>query len=297
MTTPPQPPQGPYGPPQPQQNPYGQPAAPGPYPQQQQPYGYPQAPPPPPQQGGWGQPGIPGGQPQMPGQPPLPGQPQMGGWPPQGPQPPRRKRTGLIVGIVAGAVVAAGGVAFGVSQLADKGADAVFPEAEYRLVVSKKLLDEEFTLANDMSKTEGKEIEDTPDPSVRDGKAIIAQYTADGGSALVLSGMYGRLASPDFMRGKIMEGAAEADGATLVVPAKKVTPEGYDTTIECQVVQSKESGGTANIPMCAWGDDNTAAMVAVIRPENVLKDAKSIDLKQAAEETAKVRDETRKPLG
>ncbi|MEV5676813.1 MULTISPECIES: hypothetical protein [unclassified Streptomyces] len=287
MTTPPPPPQGPYGPPQPQQNPYGRQAAPGPYAPQQQPYGYPQTPPPPPpQQGGWGQPGIPGG-----------GQPGMPGWPPQGPQPPRRKRTGLVIGIVAGAVVVAGGIAFGVSQLVDKGADAVFPEAEYKLVVPKKVLDEEFTLAQDMSETEGKEIEDTPDPSVRDGKAVMAQYTSDKQGALVLSGMYGRLASPDFMRGKIMEGAAEAEGATLVVPAKKFTPDGYDITIECQIVQSKDSGGTANIPMCAWGDGNTAAMVAVIRPENVLKDAKSIDLKASAAEAAKVREETRKPLG
>ncbi|MEE1791779.1 hypothetical protein PUR28_13530 [Streptomyces sp. BE308] len=287
MTTPPPPPQGPYGPPQPQQNPYGPQAAPGPYAPQQQPYGYPQTPPPPPpQQGGWGQPGIPGG-----------GQPGMPGWPPQGPQPPRRKRTGLVIGIVAGAVVVAGGIAFGVSQLVDKGADAVFPEAEYKLVVPKKVLDEEFTLAQDMSETEGKEIEDTPDPSVRDGKAVMAQYTSDKQGALVLSGMYGRLASPDFMRGKIMEGAAEAEGATLVVPAKKFTPDGYDITIECQIVQSKDSGGTANIPMCAWGDGNTAAMVAVIRPENVLKDAKSIDLKASAAEAAKVREETRKPLG
>ncbi|MEV5681788.1 hypothetical protein AB0L68_01165 [Streptomyces sp. NPDC052164] len=285
MTTPPPPPQGPYGPPQPQQNPYGRQAAPGPYAPQQQPYGYPQTPPPP-QQGGWGQPGIPGG-----------GQPGMPGWPPQGPQPPRRKRTGLVIGIVAGAVVVAGGIAFGVSQLVDKGADAVFPEAEYKLVVPKKVLDEEFTLAQDMSETEGKEIEDTPDPSVRDGKAVMAQYTSDKQGALVLSGMYGRLASPDFMRGKIMEGAAEAEGATLVVPAKKFTPDGYDITIECQIVQSKDSGGTANIPMCAWGDGNTAAMVAVIRPENVLKDAKSIDLKASAAEAAKVREETRKPLG
>lgn len=286
MTTPPPPPQGPYGPPQPQQNPYGRPAAPGPYPQQQQPYGYPQTPPPPPQQGGWGQPGIPGG-----------GQPGMPGWPPQGPQPPRKKRTGLVIGIVAGAVVVAGGIAFGVSQLVDKGADAVFPEAEYKLVVPKKVLDEEFTLAQDMSETQGKEIEDTPDASVRDGKAVMAQYTSAKQGALVLSGMYGRLASPDFMRGKIMEGAAEAEGATLVVPAKKFTPDGYDITIECQIVQSKDSGGIANIPMCAWGDGNTAAMVAVIRPENVLKDAKSIDLKASAAEAAKVREETRKPLG
>ncbi|MFC8696464.1 hypothetical protein ACIQEY_17885 [Streptomyces parvus] len=282
MTTPPHPSQGPYGPTHPQ-NPYGgpPPAAPGAVPQQ--PYGYPQQqPPPPPQQGGWGQPGPPGA---------------GGGWPPQGPQPPRRKRTGLIVGIAVGAVLAAGGIVFGVTQLADEGADLVYPKAEYELVVQQKLLDGEFSLEQDLSETEGDEIEKTPDAGIRDAEAVVAHYTSAKGGALVLSGMYGRLASPDFMRGKIMEGAAEADGATLVVPPKTFRPEGHSITIECQVVRSKESGGIANIPMCAWGDDNTAAMVGVIRPETLLKDPKSIDLAAVAAETAKVREEARRPLG
>ncbi|GGP84724.1 hypothetical protein [Streptomyces sindenensis] len=283
MTTPPHPPQGPYGPPSPQ-NPYGPPpVAPGSVPQQQ-PYGYPQQPPP--QQGGWGQPGIPGG-----------GGPAMGGWPPAGPQPPRRKRTGLIAGIAVGAVLAAGGIVYGVTQLADKGADLVYPKAEYELVVQQKLLDGEFSLEQDLSETEGEEIEKTPDASIRDAEAVVAQYTSAKGGALVLSGMHGRLASPGFMRGKIMEGAAEADGATLVVPPKTFRPEGHSITIECQVVRSKESGGIANIPMCAWGDDNTAAMIGVIRPETLLKDPKSIDLAAVAAETAKVREEARRPLG
>lgn len=294
---PPQPPQGPYGPPQPQspppQNPYGQ----QPFGQPQQPYGYPQQQQQQPQQpqqpygqqGAWGQPGIPG-QPGM--QPGM--QPGPGGWPPQ--PPPRKKRTGLIVGIVVGSLVVAGGIAFGVAQLVGKGADAAFPKAEYKLVVAEKVLDEEFTLAQDMSETEGKEIEDTPDASIRDGKAVVAQYT-EGTNALVLSGMYGRLATPGFMRGKIMEGAATADGSKLVVPAKEFKPEGYDITVECQVVASKESGMTVNIPMCAWGDSNTAAMIAVVRAEDVVKDAQSIDLDKVAAETAKVRSEIRKPLG
>ncbi|MEV1044942.1 hypothetical protein [Streptomyces sp. NPDC049916] len=286
MTTPPppqNPPQGPYGPPPPQ-NPYGAPAAPGPVPNQS-PYGYPQQPPVPPQQGGWGQPGIPGG-----------GAPGAGGWPPPGPQP-RKKRTGLIVGIAVGALLVAGGIVFGVTQLADKGSDLVYPEAKHELLVQKQLLDGEFSLTQDLSDTEGKEIEDTPDPSIRDGKAVVAQYGSGGGAVLVLSGMHGRLASPAFMRGTILEGAADADGAKLVVPPKKFTPDGHDVTIECQVVQSREGGGVANMPMCAWGDDNTAAMVALIRPDSILKSPGSIDLAEVAAETAEVRAEARKPIG
>ncbi|MXG25154.1 hypothetical protein [Streptomyces sp. YIM 132580] len=293
MTTPPQPPQGPYGPPQhPQPNPYGPPpaAAPG-VPPQQPPYGYPQQPPAPPQQGGWGaqpgwgqqQPGIPGG----------------GGWPPQGPgaQPPRKKRTGLIVGIVVGAVVLAGGIAFGVSHLVGKTADAAFPEARYKLVLEQKLLDGEFTLAQDLSSTEGKKIEKMYDPTVRDAKAVVGQYSSAKGGALVISGMYGKFTSPEVMTGKMMDGGAAGDGATVVVPPKKFTPAGYDITLECQVLQSSKSGVKANIPMCAWGDENTGVSVGIIRAETALKDAASIDLEAAAAETAEIRQEIRQPIG
>ncbi|CAM5614459.1 hypothetical protein SCALM49S_09250 [Streptomyces californicus] len=262
MTTPPHPPQGPYGPQNPQ-DPYGPPtAAPGPVPHQQ-PYGYPQPPsqPAPPPQDGWGHPGPqsqegggwgePGPQAQpgsgwdQPGPPAEPAsdwsrpdppgadgawgqpgpQPGAGGWPPQNP-PPRRKRTGLIVGIALGAMVVAGGIAFGVAQLADKGSDLVYPKAEYRLVVQKQLLDGEFTLGDDLSETEGKEIEETPDVSIRDAEAVVAHYTSGEGGALILSGMYGRLASPDLMRGTIMEGAADAEDGKLVVPPRSSSPGG-----------------------------------------------------------------------
>ncbi|MFD6277708.1 hypothetical protein ACFWFI_19370 [Streptomyces sp. NPDC060209] len=264
------PPQGPYGPPQspPPHGPYGQQPPPGPYPPQ--PQGAP---------GPWGQPGM---------------QPGMPGWPPQQP---RRRRTGLVVGLVLGASVLVVGIGFGAFQLVDKGADAVFPPATHELVVQKKVLDEEFTLGQDLSDTEGKEIEEAPDPSVRDGKAAVAQYTSDEGGVLVLSGMYGRLASPALTRDQIMKGAAEAEGAKVVVPAKAFEPDGYGITVECQVVRWTDLGTTTNAPMCAWGDANTAAMVAVIRPGEVVKDAGSIDLVKAAEETAKVRAEIRKPIG
>ncbi|WP_329207451.1 hypothetical protein OG257_12960 [Streptomyces sp. NBC_00683] len=287
MTMPPQPPQSPYGPPQPQQNPYGQ-QPPGPAFPQQPGYGYPA------QQPGYGYPPQqPQGAPGPWGQPQHVTQPGMPGWQPQ---PPPRKRTGLIVGIVAGSLVGVLAIVFGVYKLVGKGADAVFPEATHKLVVEKSVLEGEFTLNKDMSDTEGKEIEDTPDPSIRDGEAVVAQYGSEENGMLVLSGMYGRLASPALMRSKIMEGAAEADNAKVVVPPKEFTPEGYDVTVECQVVQSKEIGLTTNMPMCAWGDDNTAAMVAVIRPDELNEDAKSLDLAKIAEDTAKVRSEIRKPI-
>ncbi|MFE7137470.1 hypothetical protein ACFVAG_06960 [Streptomyces sp. NPDC057644] len=304
MTTPPQ---GPYGPPSPTPNPYGPPAAaPGapqqpygqpqqPHGQSQQPYGYPQQPPAPPQQGGggWGQPGWGQQQPGIPGA----GGPGAGGWPPQGPQPPRKKRTALIVGIVAGAVLAAGGITYGVSQLVGKTSDAAFPEAEYELVLRQKVLDGEFTLAQDLSSSEGKKIEGMYDPTVRDAKAVVGQYGSAKGGALVISGMHGRFTEPEDMTGKMMKGGAEGQGATVAVPPKEFTPAGHDITLECQVLQSNQNGVRANIPMCAWADGNTGASVGIIRPDTALKDPTAIDLEAAAAETAEIREEIRRPIG
>lgn len=280
MTTPPpQPPQGPYGSPQgpygspqPPQNPYAQQPVPG-----QPPYGYPQAPQP------WGGPG--------PGAPGFPGMP-----------PPRRNRTGLIVGVVVGALVVAGGIAFGVSRLVDEAdggglsSGGGFPKAEYRLTVPKKLLDDEYTLLKDSSSTEGKDIEQTYDPTIRDAKAVVTQYTSESGGTLVISGMWGRIRTPAFTRETILKGATQNEGMTIAVPAREFTPEGYGITVSCQVVRSKEGGISSTLPMCAWGDDNTASFVAVVTAETALQDPQEVDLEKAALDTAKVRAESRRPI-
>ncbi|WP_326672438.1 hypothetical protein [Streptomyces sp. NBC_01257] len=291
MTTPPpqprqgpyDPQQGPYGPPrqgpyvppqQPPQNPYGGQPVP-----RQPPYGYPQAPPPQP----WGGPAF--------GGPGFPGMP-----------PPKRSRAGLIAGIVVGALVVAGGIAFGVARLVDAADDGGlpvaggFPAAEYRLTVPRTLLDDEYTLAKDLSSTEGREIEKTYDPSIRDAKAVVTQYTSDSGGTLVISGLWGRIKGPEFTRDKILEGAAENDGMTIAVPAREFTPDGYGITVSCQVVRSKEGAVSSTLPMCAWGDGNTASFVAVVTAETALQDPEEVDLEKAALDTAKVRAESRKPI-
>ncbi|MFF3173555.1 hypothetical protein ACFVQ0_13090 [Streptomyces sp. NPDC057900] len=281
MTTPPpQPPQGPYGPPPgpyapqtpygqqpPQSNPYGQQPPQAPY--GPQPFGYPYGP------------------------------PQPFGYP-QGPPPPRKSRTGLIVGITVGAVVVAGGIVFGVAKLAAVGESVAgrgFPAAEYRLTVPKKLLDGEYTLLKDSSATDGREIEETYDPSIRDAKAVVTQYTSSAGGTLIVSGTWGRIKGPENTRDKILEGAAQNDGMTIAVPAREFTPEGYDITVACQVVSSKEGVLSSTLPMCAWGDDNTASFVAVVTPETARQDPEKVDLEKAALATAKVRAESRKPIG
>ncbi|MFH9724171.1 hypothetical protein ACH4M4_14575 [Streptomyces sp. NPDC017254] len=213
-----------------------------------------------------------------------------------GPPPKKKMSTGAIVAVVVGSLVLVGGLGYGVKA----GFDSVtggFPEATHRLVVPQTLLGGEYTLVSDLSETQGKEIEDTPDLSVKDAEAAVGQYSGEDGSVLVVSGMYGRIKDPGFARSSILKGAATDKGSTLVVRPREFTPAGYDVTISCQVTKSKDPLGTTTLPMCAWGDGSTAAAVAHVAAGSAAADPKDIDLAELAETTAKIRAEIRQPLG
>ncbi|MET7927858.1 hypothetical protein ABZT43_28410 [Streptomyces sp. NPDC005349] len=275
---------GPYGPPQ-------QPGQPGPYgqPGQQGPYGQPG------QQGPYGQPGQPGPYAQQ----PYPGGAPYPGWggAPLGP-PPKKRRVGMILGIVGGALAV---VVIGIVAVAMLGSevDKSFPKAEYKLTIPKTVLDGRYTLTQDLSDTQGKQIEDEADGAwdARDTKAAVGQYAATDpakkNAGVVISGMYGRFKNTDLARKNMMKGAAKSDGAEVAVPAKDFEPAGSDVTITCQVLTKQQ----ATIPMCAWADGNTGATVAEITPEIALQDPSEVDLDAAAATAAKIRSEIRKPIG
>ncbi|WP_185992910.1 hypothetical protein [Streptomyces sp. 130] len=255
-------PQGPYGPPPPQPNPYAQ----------QQPWGAPQG-----------------------------SAPQPWGAPPGGPRP-SSARPGVIAAVVAGALLVAGGIVFGVVRLGDEAGHKLpvssgFPAAEYKLTVPKTLLEGEYTLQEDTSATDGKDIEDTYDPTIRDPRAVVTQYASKDGGTLIVSGMWGRIKKPELSRDAILEGAAEGEGMTVAVPAREFTPAGYGITVACEVVRSEDGGVTSTLPMCAWGDDNTASFVAVVTEETALQDPDEVDLAEAARQAAQVREEMREPIG
>lgn len=278
MPPPPQQP-GPYGqqpPPQPQPGPYGQPYPPQPQPQPygQQPY--------PPQQP----------QPQPYGQPPHPG-----GWQPV---PPPKSRVGLILGIVGGVVglMVAGAVGLWVVGTQSTGG---FPEAEYELALPETVLDGEYKLAQDLSDTTGKQVEDEAEGAfdARDVKAAVAQYAprADGAEgALIVSGMYGRFKNTDAARDNMLKGAADVDTITVAVPPEDFTPDGSGLTISCQVVTQEQAGSEITYPMCAWADGNTGASVAELTVESVGQDASEVDMEAFAERTLQVRSEIRQPI-
>ncbi|MGW7435302.1 hypothetical protein [Streptomyces sp. NPDC054849] len=218
--------------------------------------------------------------------------------------PPRKKRTGMVIGIVAGSLVALGALGFGVNLLTDAGSvtsGAGFPEARYRLTVPQTLMTGKYQLAQDLSDTEGKKaLKGSYDSNIRNPKPVVAQYTSDvasGGSALVISGMYGQFKDPEGARKKMLSGAQDAQGASLAVPARDITPTGSDVTLSCQVLTMRNGGVESSLPMCAWADDNTAASVAVLTPETAQQKPGAVDLAKVAETTLTVRTESRQPIG
>ncbi|MFG3504132.1 hypothetical protein ACGF5F_01340 [Streptomyces sp. NPDC047821] len=258
--------------------------------------------PPPPQQPGPYAGPYPGPYQQQPQ--PQPGFPQQYPGPygaPVPPQPPKR-RTGLVVGLVAGGLVLLGCLGVGVAMVVDgAGDDTPFPAATHKLTVPPTLVDGEYTLAQDMSGTEGKKVlDDTYSPDVRTDGAAVAQYTAekDGAiKALVVSGYYGQVKNPDTERRSVLRGAGTAQNATIETPAKDVTPAGSDVTVECEVLSNTEAGNKVTFPMCAWGDGNTVLGVGVVDAASMGQKPEDIDLARAAELTLKVRAEMRKPIG
>ncbi|MFE1961420.1 hypothetical protein [Streptomyces sp. NPDC059479] len=271
MTMPPSQAPGPNGSP-PQQNPSAQPPHGLPYPQGQEP----------PQpyasyagQGSWGQ-------------------------PPVGP-PPRKKRTGLILGIVTGSIALAAALAYVGNKAGDAVASASkFPAAEYRLTVPKKLLDNEYKRLDDVTEQMNGEVkkEDLGDTLIsRNVKTSLGMYAAaDNSGGLSLAGMYGQFKNPALEVTSTLDGIQEG-GLRELSPRKHVTPPGSDTDLTCTVMLSEEGSATFVVPVCAWGDENTVAGVAIFTLVDTEPDPDTIDLEAAARTTLKVREEIRRPIG
>ncbi|MFJ4524888.1 hypothetical protein ACIP4Y_28725 [Streptomyces sp. NPDC088810] len=264
-----------------------QPPHQSPYPQQPQPHPYGgQAP------GPYGSP-YPQQQPYPP-QPPYPQQPYPGwGVPPMAP-PPKKRRIGLVLGIVGGVVTLAIVALVLIGAVAESG----FPAAENKLTLPHSLLDAKYTIVEDLSGTEGKKIEEEADGAwdARDIHAAVGRYQPgdDSEAMLLVSGMYGRFKNEATVRRSMLKGATEADGVTVEEPARDVTPSGADTPVSCQVLTQRNSAVTITYPVCAWADGNTAAVVGEV--DRAVKDPAEVDLDKAARNTLRIRSEMLQPV-
>lgn len=291
----PQQPPPPYGqqPAHGPQPPYGQPpAGPGPYGSP-----YPQAQPYPQQQPPYVQP--PYAQQPYPGQQSSPHPQPYPAWGAPFPAaPPRKRRVGLVLGIVGGVVtlVVVGLVLLGAVV------GGGFPAARNKLTLPGTLVlpQGNYRLDRDLSASEGRKIEDEADGAwdAKDTHGVVGSYDLDGDAArgaLALSGMYGRFKNPDAARRDMMKGAAGTDGATLAVAPKDFELDGV--TITCEVVTQEQTGTRVTVPMCAWADGNTGATVAEVAAERLAQNPSDVDLAGLARTTRQIRAEAVKPIG
>ncbi|MGW2632094.1 hypothetical protein ACWC2K_22530 [Streptomyces chattanoogensis] len=309
-----QPPPGPYGQ-QPQQpGPYGQPQQP---PAPQPGYGYPQqGGQVPPQQGGYGY--------------PQQGQPQPGyGYPQQGAQPgygqqqtpygaipqggPESGGNGKKIGLIIGAVAVVAAIGVGAYFVFGSGGGGdVKP---YTISLPDKLLNGQYTKpASGLPSTPTDLSKDAKAKAMglTDGKSVIGQYKSAAGAVLYVNGNYGKVADPegavDQMFAQKKEElekkmAAGSDGTKFeaVGDAESFSPDGFDgATLKCAKyrISGKEKGVemNADITHCAWGDSSALGSVVFMPaagPTGVTEKAPEGD--DAADKTAKIREEVRKP--
>ncbi|MEE1804331.1 hypothetical protein PUR57_37605 [Streptomyces sp. JV176] len=211
----------------------------------------------------------------------------------------------MILGIVAASVVGL----LVLSYLGNRGSASsgsssdAFPAATYQLTVPKTLLGDGYELVKDESAETNDEAEqgDYGDgPDARYTRGILATYAGAGTDAqngFVVGGTFGQFKNPDGERTLLLRSMRDADGMSEPNPPKTITPEGSDINLECTVLLSEDEGATSTLPVCAWGDENTAAYVTFFDAGDIAQDSESVDLDAVAQDVQKIRDEVRRPLG
>ncbi|MEV4333324.1 hypothetical protein AB0K02_22710 [Streptomyces sp. NPDC049597] len=174
--------------------------------------------------------------------------------------------------------------------------------ATHRLTVPQTLLDGEYELIKDGSSEANTDMEKSghgAGPDARNIKAVVGSYNGTSStrqSGAVLTGMYGQFRNPEQPRDSLLDGMRKGDGMSEPKPARMLTPPGSDVEFRCTVMLSKDTDGTSTVPVCAWGDDNTAAYVAFLTPASDAQDPDSVDLEDIAQKTLKIREEVRQPI-
>lgn len=180
------------------------------------------------------------------------------------------------------------------------GTDGDFPEARYRLSLPKTLLGGEYELEQDFSDSPQDSFEQHAESALGglDVRVAVAIYTpADRGGQLNVSGMYGRFKDADDARDTMLTDAADPDGLSVARAPKDFRPSGSDVTVTCQVIAKEDLNMRVIMPMCAWNDGNTGALIGEIDPAVSSRDAKDVDLAGLAERTLRIRAELRQPIG
>ncbi|MDH6705587.1 hypothetical protein P3T27_002297 [Kitasatospora sp. MAA19] len=255
--------QPPYGPPQPQP-PYGAPQPQYGYPPQGgQPYGAPQQP--------YGAPQQPYG---VPPQAPY-GQP---GYPP----PPKKGRTGLVVGLVVGALVLGGG-GFAAWKFLGGGDSG----GQYKISAPQSLPD---------GYTQKSAKEEAVDPSkpeaAKFGKnlnALAASYSkgSDALDTLSVIGVYGELNDPDQI---IADSKKDTGGLTWSTPMTDFpAQDGHSSSAKLACGVASVIAGKAGPTVCVWADKSTTGRITFSKI-SLTGGAQGLAPAQAADKTRAIRD-------
>ncbi|WP_052713918.1 hypothetical protein [Streptomyces katrae] len=235
----------------------------------------------------------------MPTSPNLPdtsGTPQQSHADPGADGPVGRRRTSRTVLIVAVSVVGLLAAGFGVRWMAS-GPD------EYRLSMPDTLLGGSYQRSEDGPPSSK---DDAPMGSSGTAAGKPARVTAryEKGSAgtrevLMVTGAYGHFTTPhNKSRTALLSGASAPTEAQAPVPPRDITPPGSDITVSCQVLtRPGDEDVRVDMPMCAWSDGSTMALVALFIPDGPQPAPESIDLDRLAAITLQVRSEARQPAG
>ncbi|WP_216586178.1 hypothetical protein [Streptomyces brasiliscabiei] len=218
------------------------------------------------------------------------------------PPPPQRSRVraGVVLGVVGGVmallVIAWAAVAVVVGN---GGTDGDLPEARYRLTLPKTLLDGEYKMERDFSDSPQDSFEQHAESALGgvDVRAAVAIYTpTNRGGQLNVTGMYGRFKDADDARDTMLKDAAGPDGVSVARAPEDIRPSGSDVTVACQLIAHEDLNMRTIMPMCAWNDGNTDALIGEVDPAISSKDPKDVDLASLAERTLRIRAELRQPI-
>jgi hypothetical protein len=191
-------------------------------------------------------------------------------------------------------------VAWAAVVVSKVGTDGDFPEARYRLTLPKTLLGAEYELERDFSDSPQDSFEQHAESALggRDVRTAVAIYRpTDRGGRLNVSGVYGRFRDADDARDTMLKGAADPDGMSVARAPEDFRPSGSDVTVTCQVVAKEDLNMRVIMPLCAWNDGNTGALIGEIDPGVSSGDAGDMDLAGLAERTVRIRAELRQPIG
>ncbi|WP_306323064.1 MULTISPECIES: hypothetical protein [unclassified Streptomyces] len=323
---------GPYGQP-PQPGPYGQPPqAPQPgygYPQQP-----PQAPPqapqgvPPQQPNPYGQPPQ-----QPPGGYSQPQQPGPYGQPPQAPygqypqQPPTgggggKKTLAIVLGaVVVVAALGVGGYFIFAGGDSGSGGGSVADDGAHKLTTPASVLGGEYKKSGGGTTSSGsfsqKDLEEAKAWGVTDPKSVNATYQAGSGAtqkAINFGGIYGKIEDPEKvvdslfseMQRKSKSSTDTLGGAKVSFEGspQKFTPSGFKNGVmKCQNAKYDMGSGSSSasgmpssfkMPMCVWGDHSTVTYI-MYSDAGAIVAKEETPLSEAADTTAKLRDEVRVP--